>query len=131
MVGPEGRVISVDLQEDMLKRSRRRAERRGLADRIDFHQATRAGLGLTTPVDFVLAFWMLHEVRDRAGFLGEVRSILRPSGHLLIAEPKGHVPPALFERITDVVGAAGFTVKEARRIRLSRAILCSPAAEPA
>ena len=26
MVGPEGRVISVDLQEDMLKRSRRRAE---------------------------------------------------------------------------------------------------------
>lgn len=131
MVGPEGKVISVDLQEEMLKRSRRRAERRSLADRIDFHQATHTRLGLTTPVDFVLAFWMVHEVRDKTGFLSEVRSVLRPSGHLLIAEPKGHVPPALFAKITDLVRNAGFTVKEARKIRLSRSILCSPTSDPA
>jgi ubiquinone/menaquinone biosynthesis C-methylase UbiE len=131
MVGPEGKVISVDLQEGMLKRSRRRAEKRGLADRIEFHQASHTRLGLTKPVDFVLAFWMVHEVRDRAGFLGEVRSILRPSGHLLIAEPKGHVPPALFATITGLVRGAGFTVKEARNIRLSRSILCSPSTGPA
>jgi ubiquinone/menaquinone biosynthesis C-methylase UbiE len=80
IVGPEGKVISVDLQYAMLKRSRRRAERRGLADRIDFHQASHTSLGLTKPVDFVLAFWMVHEVRDRAGFLSEVRSILTSVG---------------------------------------------------
>jgi ubiquinone/menaquinone biosynthesis C-methylase UbiE len=131
IVGPEGKVISVDLQYAMLKRSRRRAERRGLADRIDFHQASHTSLGLTKPVDFVLAFWMVHEVRDRAGFLSEVRSILRPSGHLLIAEPKGHVSPALFAKITDFARDAGFNVKEGRNIRLSRSILCSPTSDPA
>jgi ubiquinone/menaquinone biosynthesis C-methylase UbiE len=131
IVGPEGKVISVDLQYAMLKRSRRRAERRGLADRIDFHQASHTSLGLTKPVDFVLAFWMVHEVRDRAGFLSEVRSILRPSGHLLIAEPKGHVSPALFAEITDVARDAGFNVKEGRNIRLSRSIVCSPTSDPA
>jgi len=84
IVGPEGKVISVDVQEQMLKRSRHRAERRGLVDRIEFHQASHKGMGLSAPVDFVLAFWMVHEVRDRVGFLAEVRSILRPTGHLLI-----------------------------------------------
>jgi ubiquinone/menaquinone biosynthesis C-methylase UbiE len=131
MVGPEGRVISVDLQEEMLKRSRRRAQRRGLADRIEFHQASHTSLGLSTRADFVLAFWMVHEVRDRAGFLDEVRSILRPTGHLLIAEPKGHVSPTLFVRITELVREAGFTVKEGRKIRLSRSILCAPTSDPA
>ena len=131
MVGPDGKVISVDLQEEMLKRSRRRAERRGLADRFEFHRASHTHLGLTKPADLVLAFWMLHEVRDRAGFLREVRSILRPSGHLLIAEPKGHVPRALFARITDLVRGEGFTVKDGRNIRLSRSILCSPTSDSA
>ena len=131
MVGPEGKVISVDLQEETLKRSRRRAERRGLVDRIEFHQSSHSSLGLSKPVDFVLAFWMVHEVRDRAGFLDEVRSLLPPTGHLLIAEPKGHVPPELFARITDLVRETGFTVKEARNVRLSRSILCAPSSEPA
>lgn len=131
MAGPEGKVISVDLQDEMLKRSRRRAERRGLAGRIEFHQATPTRLGLVGSADFVLAFWMVHEVRDRLGVLSEVRSILRPSGHLLIAEPKGHVSPALFAKITGLVHAAGFTVEETRSIRLSRSILCSPTSVPA
>jgi ubiquinone/menaquinone biosynthesis C-methylase UbiE len=131
MVGPEGKVVAVDLQDEMLKRSRRRAERRGLADRIEFRRASHQGLGLSAPADFVLAFWMVHEVRDRPGFLAEVRSILRPTGHLLIAEPKGHVSHALFERITDLVREAGFDVKENRGVRFSRSILCVPTAEPA
>ena len=131
MVGPEGTVISVDLQEEMLKRARRRAERRGLADRIVFHQASHTGIGHPGPVDFVLAFWMIHEVRDRAGLLAEVRAMLRPAGHLLIAEPKGHVSPELFGRITDLVHEAGFDVKESRDIRFSRSILCMRTAEPA
>lgn len=131
MVGPEGKVISVDVQEQMLIRSRRRAERRGLADRIEFHQATRKGMGLSASADFVLAFWMVHEVGDRMGFLTEVRSILRPTGHLLIAEPKGHVSPMLFARITDLARDTGFLVKEGRDVRFSRSILCVPKSEPA
>src|SRR5512146_115103 len=55
LVGPHGRVIAVDLQSEMLKRARRRAARRGLLERIDFHQCTPERIGLSMRVDFVLA----------------------------------------------------------------------------
>lgn len=131
LVGPQGRVIAVDIQPEMLSRTRRRAERRGLADRIEFQQASHAGMGVRGPVDFALAFWMVHEVADRAAFLSEVRSILHPTGHLLIVEPKGHVSPALFARITNTAAEAGFIVKDGRNVRLSRSILCAPRPDPA
>src|SRR5688572_18492808 len=102
LVGPTGRVVAVDVQPQMLTRARRRAERHGLDDRITFHQCAPTELGLQGDFDFALAFWMLHEVRDRLRFLTEVHSVLRPNGCLLIAEPKGHVPQDLFERETQL-----------------------------
>ena len=45
LVGPEGKVICVDLQEQMLAGVRRRAERAGVADRIRLHRAGTDGLG--------------------------------------------------------------------------------------
>lgn len=131
LVGPEGKVISVDIQPEMLKRAKRRAERRGVAGRIQFHQATQTEIGIRGPVDFVLAFWMVHEVANRPAFLSEIRSVLRPTGHLLIAEPRGHVSEALFTRISDLVRDAGFVMKEGRKVRLSRSILCAPRPDPA
>jgi ubiquinone/menaquinone biosynthesis C-methylase UbiE len=127
LVGAGGKVVAVDLQQEMLARARRRAERRGLTDRIEFHQCAPDRIGIAGPVDFVLAFWMVHEVADRHAFLREIRTLLRPGGHLLIAEPRGHVPPALFERITAAAGAAGFTARPGPEVRFSRSLLCTPA----
>lgn len=91
MVGPRGTVIALDLQPQMIRRARRRAARRGLRERIDSRVCSPNHLGLTERVDFALAFWMLHEVGDPRGLLTEVWSSLRPSGQLLIVEPKVHV----------------------------------------
>lgn len=126
LVGEDGRVIAVDLQPEMLARARRRAGRRGLTDRIAFHQCAPDRIGIAGPVDFVLAFWMVHEVADRHAFLREIRSLLRPGGHLLIAEPRGHVSPRLFERITAAARDAGFTVRPGPDVRFSRSLLCTP-----
>ena len=126
LVGPDGRVVAVDLQPEMLARARRRAERRDLQDRIEFRPCTADRLGIPVKADFVLAFWMVHEVADRGAFLSEVRSLLQPSGRLLIAEPKGHVPPSLFERITGLARDAGFSVTAGPQVALSRSILCTP-----
>ena len=46
LVGPGGKVICVDLQEQMLAGVRRRAERSGVADRIRLHRAGPNGLGM-------------------------------------------------------------------------------------
>lgn len=123
LVGPGGRVIAVDIQPAMLRRAARRVRRRGLADRVTFHQAGPEAIGLTQAVDFALAFWMLHEVRDREAFLAEAHALLRPGGRLLVAEPLGHVPEPLFAREVAAARAAGFTVEGAPRVRLSRSLL--------
>ena len=126
MVGPRGTVIALDLQPEMVRRAQRRASRRGLAGRIDFGTCAPDRLGLTSPVDFALAFWMVHEVTDPRALLAEVRSSLRPSGRFLIVEPRGHVSPGAFGETIRLSRAAGFDVVEGPPVRLSRAVVCTP-----
>lgn len=46
MVGPEGKVVCVDLQPKMIKALVRRATKAGLKDRIDHRVCDKNGLGL-------------------------------------------------------------------------------------
>jgi predicted methyltransferase len=44
-------------------------------------------IGITTKVDHILAFYMVHEVPDVDKFLAEMYSILKPGGSFFIIEP--------------------------------------------
>jgi ubiquinone/menaquinone biosynthesis C-methylase UbiE len=123
LVGPQGRVICVDLQAQMLAGVRRRAERAGVADRIRLHRAVLDGVDLGHTADFALAFWMLHEVPDQAGFLGDVCACLKPGGRLLVVEPRIHVGGAAFERSVEVACAVGFVQVARPAVALSRAVV--------
>jgi ubiquinone/menaquinone biosynthesis C-methylase UbiE len=79
----------VDLQLEMLDRARRNVAKAGLLPRIQFHQSAKDKIGLDKPVDFALAFWMLHEVPDKPAFLSEVRGLLKPGGKFLLESPLG------------------------------------------
>ena len=121
MVGDEGRVIALDIQRQMLDRTRARARRRRLEGRIDFHLANQERLGVTNAVDFALAFWMVHETVDRAAFFSEVVTILKPEARLMIAEPRMHVSSATFRETIDIARLTGLEPCEERRVRFSRA----------
>jgi len=123
LVGENGRVIAVDLQPEMLERARRNAAHAGLLPRIQFHQSAKDKIGLTTPVDFALAFWMLHEVPDKQAFLREVRGLLEPGGKFLLVEPVGHVNKAQFDVAVEQVRAAGLEPVSERKVSLSRAMV--------
>jgi ubiquinone/menaquinone biosynthesis C-methylase UbiE len=125
LVGPRGRVIALDIQWEMLARARARARRRGLDGVIEFRRCAPDDLGLRNPVHFVLAFWMLHEVRDLTGLLTQVGSVLTPSRPLLVVEPKFHVPAARFANTAAAIERAGFTTAAGPPVRLSRAVLCT------
>jgi len=124
-VGDGGRVIAVDLQAAMLDRVRGHAARRGLLERIRLHQCGAGSLGLSdvAPVDFALAFWMVHEVPDATHLMAEVCAALRPGGRLLVVEPKGHVGEAAWAKTVQAAEAAGMAVAERRRVAFSRAAL--------
>lgn len=123
MVGESGCVIAVDLQEGMLALLRERAARAGLSDRIRLHQCSPLDLGVTDPVSFALAFYLVHEVPDVARCLSQVRTMLAPGGRCLLVEPKLHVSAPAFARTVALAEAAGLRPGAAPRVALSRSVL--------
>ncbi len=126
MVGPGGRVIAVDLQQRALGVVERRARRAGLADRIVTRRCGADSIGVTGPVDFALAFWMLHETPSAEAFCREIAGALARDGRLLVAEPAFHVAKADFAAELAAAARAGLKLVGQPRIRLSRAALFGP-----
>jgi 2-polyprenyl-3-methyl-5-hydroxy-6-metoxy-1,4-benzoquinol methylase len=123
LVGPKGHVIAIDVQEKMLSALRSRAKKNGVSERIQAHLASQNSLGKHEPVDFILAFWMAHEVPDQSSFFREIRESLKPNGSLLLAEPIVHVPRKYFLRTLQAAIETGLAVKESPKIRLSHSAL--------
>jgi ubiquinone/menaquinone biosynthesis C-methylase UbiE len=99
MVGESGRVIAADLQEGMLHKIRDKIRGTELEERIRLHKCETNKLGLSENVDFVLAFYMVHEIPDKQGFFNEIKSMLKPNGHVLIIEPPFHTSKKVFDEI--------------------------------
>jgi ubiquinone/menaquinone biosynthesis C-methylase UbiE len=123
MVGDEGRVISVDVRSDMLAATRRRARRARVDHRIAFHQCASDRLGIDAPLDFALAFWMVHEIDDLDRFFTELRETLKPGARFLMIEPHLHVSDEIYAQEVKAARAAGLDVLAEPHIRISRAAL--------
>jgi ubiquinone/menaquinone biosynthesis C-methylase UbiE len=126
VVGPEGKVVCVDLQQKMIDSLVRRATKAGVIDRIDHRVCDRNGLGiedLDGKVDFALAFALVHEVPDAEEFFKQIHAVLRPGGTCLLAEPSGHVSKKRFEDTIAAAERVGFEVGERPEIKRSHAAL--------
>ena len=123
LVGATGKIIAVDLQQKMLDVMHRRARRSGVADRIMPHRCEADTIGIQEPVDFILAFWMVHEVSDKNYFFGKLRSLLAPEGKILIAEPKMHVTAEALDKTIEIAQNNGLQLCDKPAIRLSRTAL--------
>jgi ubiquinone/menaquinone biosynthesis C-methylase UbiE len=123
MAGDKGMVIAVDIQERMLELTGRRARRAGVADRIRSVRASGDDIGIREPVDFILVFWMVHEVRDIPRFFGQVSNVLKEGGKVLYAEPLFHVTERRFREILGYAKDAGLRIGDAPHIAFSRAVI--------
>jgi ubiquinone/menaquinone biosynthesis C-methylase UbiE len=126
MVGEEGEVIAVDIQSKMLEIVKKRAQRKGVERQIQIQLSGENSIGISRVVDFVLAFWMLHEVPDPEKFLREIYTLLKPSGYFFYAEPKLHVPRAKFEHIVNMARSLGMKPIAQPEVAFSRAIVFTP-----
>ncbi len=125
MVGDTGRVISVDIQQKMLHILQKRASKTGVGHRMHTHCAATDAIGLNQHsgrIDLILTFWMVHETKHMEHFMNEVFSLAKPGGKYLLVEPKGHVSPDYFHRITAAALRAGFHFLDHPRIALSHAV---------
>lgn len=123
LVGDQGRVIAVDLQQKMLDVLRKRAAKAGVGDRIHAHRCEADSIGLDEPVNFALAFYSAHEVPDLRRLFSEAHKCLRTGGSFLVVEPVGHVSAAAFQDMVSLAEDAGLALNEGPRICLSRAVV--------
>jgi 2-polyprenyl-3-methyl-5-hydroxy-6-metoxy-1,4-benzoquinol methylase len=123
LVGAQGKVFAVDLQQKMLEVMQKRAKRAGVAERVIPHLCEADNIGVQTRVGFILAFWMVHEVPDRQSFFGRLKANLLPEGKILIAEPKFHVTADALDRTIEIAESCGLKCVGEPNIRFSRTAL--------
>jgi ubiquinone/menaquinone biosynthesis C-methylase UbiE len=120
MVGRAGRVIACDLQDGMLAKLRAKIQGSLLGEVVTLHRCQRDRIGVTDLVDFVLVFYMLHEVPDQARYLKEISSLLKPDGKVLLVEPPFHVSKREFAETVRKANAAGLELVESPKVFLGR-----------
>lgn len=122
-VGACGRVFACDMQQGMLDIIARKIEDSEMKNRITLHRCDTGRIGLSESFDFVLAFYMVHEVLDVQGFFDELHGCVRQGGKILMVEPKFHVDSGRFNKNILIAEHAGFMAVDYPGFMLSRAIL--------
>ena len=110
-LGPEGQLIAVDIQPQMIARLERRVQEAGLTN-VEAHVADACALPLEDEsIDRAFLVTVLPEIPDRARALAELHRVLKPGGLLSITEEFPD-PDYLFAFETiRLVEAAGFRLE--------------------
>lgn len=125
LLNQSGTVICADLQDGMLDSVRQKIKGSDNENLFLLHKCNGDAINVSLSVDFVLAFYMIHEVPDQVRLFEELKSILTSQGQILIIEPKFHVSRESFNAMIDTLNAIGFEVIENPKVFFSRSILVS------
>ncbi len=126
LAGDNGKVYAVDMQEKMLDKLSKRAEKAGLGDRIETRLCSRESLGiddLEGTIDLAVAFHVVHEVPEKAVFFKQIYASLKNESSVLMVEPKGHVSEDEFEASLKIAKDSGFTVEGDPEMRKKRKVV--------
>ena len=105
----------------MLDRVRKRAVRNKVDDRISLRLCKVGDIGVTEQVDFVLTFWMVHEVPDAKVMFEQIHAIVKDGGRWMLAEPRLHTSLDRFEKILAETVTSGFAVVARPAVTMSYA----------
>jgi ubiquinone/menaquinone biosynthesis C-methylase UbiE len=120
LVGKTGRVIACDLQEGMLQKLKDKIQGTELEQRVTLHKCEENKLGVSEKVDFILAFYMVHEIPDKKEFFREIGSLLKPKGKFLMVEPPFHVSKTEFLKTLSTAREAGLSLVARPKVFLSK-----------
>ena len=123
MLNNSGKVIAADLQEGMLEKLRQKIKGTEFENKIELHKCQDDNIGITEKVDFVLAFYMIHEVSGQDKLFKELKSVLNPDGKILIVEPKLHVSKKSFEKMIEKIEGIGLQIIDRPKLLFSRSVV--------
>ena len=123
LVGQQGKVIAVDLQDKMLGHVKRKAAQHGVTGQMELHQCSQDRINLNRKADFILAYYMVHETPSITSFFSEVAGMLKKGGQILVVEPWFHVSKAMFAATVKKGESAGLAVVGFPRGKGGRSVL--------
>ena len=123
MVGKTGKVIAADLQQGMLEKLKKKIHGTEIEKQIQLHKCGKDNIGIHQKVDFILAFYMVHEVPDQDRFLKQVKSLLNPRGKIMIIEPGFHVSKKAFAETLKKAIAIGLKPVTKPKVFFSRTMV--------
>ena len=120
MVGTNGKVYAVDLQEGMLQKLQNKIRGTSLEKVIQLIKCEKDKIVIPEKVGFILAFYMVHEVPDKDKLFTTLKNFLNEKGELLIVEPKlFHVSKKEFTSTISKAEAVGFKAAEGPKLLFS------------
>lgn len=123
LVGEKGCVVACDLQLDMLNKAADKIYDTEIRDRIVFHQSGETSIGLSAPFDFVLGFYVVHELPDQKAFFAEIADLISGGGKFLMVEPPVHVSRKDFDRSVEIAVKSGLILKQKLKFFLGKGAL--------
>ncbi|HSJ56301.1 MAG TPA: arsenite methyltransferase [Anaerolineae bacterium] len=113
-VGPEGRVIGLDMTPDMIKLARRNAKRMGMTN-VDFRFGEMEEMPLPDDsVDVVISNCVINLSPDKDAVFAEAYRVLRPGGRLSVSDMvvDGDLPQYIRDRLDAWAGCVAGALDE-------------------
>lgn len=123
LLSDKGKVIAADLQTGMLDKLRKKISGTSLEEKIVLHKCEQDRIGVNESVDFILAFYVIHEVPEKEKLFREFKSILKPGGKILIIEPNFHVTKNAFSEMIEKIEAEDMEISERPKYFMNRSVL--------
>jgi ubiquinone/menaquinone biosynthesis C-methylase UbiE len=120
LVGNSGKVVALDIQQKMLDVVMKRAKKMGIENRIEPHLALGNDLNLHVKAQFILAFYMVHEVPDPDRLMAQVADNLSVGGLFMMVEPPFHVSKKGFDESIARAETLGLVLEDRYKILFGR-----------
>ena len=111
-IGPRGRLDILDVQQEMLDATLRRAGENRVCNVFPTQGDARALPYLDATFDAAFLVATLGEAPDKDAVLGELRRVLKPSGRLVVGEGQPDPHMVRFPVLRERAAAAGFQFEE-------------------
>ncbi len=113
-VGPEGRVIGLDMTPDMIRLARRNAKKVG-ASNVEFRFGEMEDIPLPDEsVDVIISNCVINLSPDKDAVFGEAYRVLRPGGRMSVSDivVHGDLPPSIRNRLDAWAGCVSGALDE-------------------
>jgi len=123
-VGPEGRVIGLDMTPDMIKLARRNAKKVG-ATNVEFRYGEMEDIPLPDEsVDAIISNCVINLSPDKSAVFGEAYRVLRPGGRMSVSDIviHGELPQSIRDRLDAWAGCIAGALDESDYLSKIRAV---------